>query len=312
MDISKGTNKIEYDIWLDWYITDACQLSCDYCFNSPELLEHKKFLSLDYLKVLFEYIKGNVYDKRIGLAQSIDIERVICGLRKSKKTALLSFGGGEPFLVKNFVDFCLELTNEHYISFVSNFISGNVREFADKINPERTLPLVASCHVDELHKKKLLDVFAKNVLYLKAKNFNVAVRAVVYPPHKKQLLEIAQLLLNKYDILIEYQPFVGEYKGVQFPQGYSSKELDEYNLSFDPEVFLRKSKLCNAGYNVFAVDVNGNCRSCYQINQKNGNIYDAIVPLKELTMCSSDSCGCPYPVFNNDLFTKAKVENNIL
>ena len=80
----------------------------------------------------------------------IKIKNLISTINSTAKTFRISFTGGEPTLIPNFVEACRAITQKHYISFNSNLISKNIKRFIEEIEPERVLHIHASFHYDEL------------------------------------------------------------------------------------------------------------------------------------------------------------------
>jgi hypothetical protein len=66
---------------------------------------------------------------------------------------LFHISGGEPFLDNNFVDLCGVITNKHYLSINTNHSTSNVFDFANKIDPNKTLFISSSVHITEREKR---------------------------------------------------------------------------------------------------------------------------------------------------------------
>ncbi|MFH1620131.1 MAG: radical SAM protein [bacterium] len=118
----------QYDVALNWIITDLCDFSCEYCFFRSSA------------------------DRTI---QPILISPLMSTLKKTGKTFLIIFSGGEPFLVPNFLEACRRITLEHYIGIVSNTAGPDVEKFANDIDPDTVDCFTASLHIKELEKKKI-------------------------------------------------------------------------------------------------------------------------------------------------------------
>ena len=79
--------KPPYDFWLHWYLSDRCYMTCAYCSG---------------------WQHGDLAYKPIS---TINIPELIATLDKTGLIFRISFtGGGEPFLVPNLTEACLELT----------------------------------------------------------------------------------------------------------------------------------------------------------------------------------------------------------
>ncbi len=277
MKILRNKNQ-NYDAWLHWDVTKRCNLNCEYCF-------------------------GKITDTSVKV-HSINVKKLISTLDKTGKTFRISFTGGEPTLVPNFVNACKAITSKHYISFNSNLISKNIDQFINEIKPNRVLHIHASFHYDELFEKKLLERFVENYRKLKSNGFNIYAEAVAYPKFK-QKLNLIKNIAKANSINLTFAPFYGNYNEQTFPNSYSQADLELFGINNnDISCFAQKGKLCNAGYNVAVVFSNGNVYPCHQIKIKIGNIYEGIKFGNELIKCPSKKCGCPLNKYDEYLFKK--------
>ncbi|MCF6270728.1 MAG: radical SAM protein [Melioribacteraceae bacterium] len=268
----------DYDAWLHWDVTKRCNLDCEYCF-------------------------GKITDTNVKV-HSIKIEQLISTLDKTDKTFRISFTGGEPTLVPNFVEACKAITKKHYISFNSNLISKNIKQIAEEIDANRVLHIHASFHFEELMNMNLLNRFIENYNILKENGFNIFAEAVAYPKVKTKLDVIAKFA-KENSITLTFAPFYGNYSGQTYPASYSHKELELFEISkSEISCFAQKGELCNAGCNAAVVFSNGNVYPCHQIKRKIGNIYEGIEFSNELVKCPSKKCGCPLNKYDEYLFEK--------
>jgi len=268
----------KYDAWLHWDVTKRCNFDCEYCF-------------------------GKITDASIKI-HSIKTEKLISTLDKTDKTFRVSFTGGEPTLIPNFVEACQAITKKHYISFNSNLISKNIKQFVKEISPDRVLHIHASFHFDELLEKNLLKLFLDNYIFLKGNGFNIYSEAVAYPNYKNQL-EVVTKFAEENLINLTFAPFYGDYKGLTYPESYSPEELELFGIGQNEiSCFTQKGELCNAGNNVAVVFSNGNVYPCHQIKTKIGNIYEGIEFRDKLVKCPSRKCGCPLNKYDEYLFEK--------
>ncbi len=277
MKILRNENQ-KYDAWLHWDATKRCNLDCEYCF-------------------------GKITDASIKV-HSIKIEKLIQTLNKTKKTFRISFTGGEPTIIPNFVEACQAITEKHYISFNSNLISKNIKQFAEIINPNRVLHIHGSFHYDELVDKNSMERFIGNFNLLKNGGFNIYAEAVAYPKMKNKL-EVITKIANENFSDLTFAPFYGDYNGQTFPESYTPEELELFGINQNEiSFFTQKGALCNAGNNVAVVFSNGNVYPCHQIKTKIGNIYEGIKFSDELVRCPSKKCGCPLNKYDEYLFQK--------
>ncbi len=281
MKKSRNENQ-KYNAWLHWDVTKRCNLDCEYCF-------------------------GKITDTSVKV-HSIDIVKLISNLDKTGKTFRISFTGGEPTLVPNFIETCREVTAKHYIAFNSNLISKNIKKFSEVIDKDRVLHIHASFHYDELLKKKLLNRFIENYNLLKSSGFNIYAEAVAHPMLKAKLNEIKDIA-KKNSIDLTFAPFYGKFNKETYPESYSLEELELFRISKNEiSCFTQKGDLCNAGYNVAVVFSNGNVYPCHQIKTKIGNIYGEFVFNNKLVNCPSKKCGCPLNKYDKYLFEKATLD----
>ncbi|MCP5063559.1 MAG: radical SAM protein [Ignavibacteriae bacterium] len=273
----------KYNAWLHWDVTKRCNLDCEYCF-------------------------GKITDTSMKV-HSIDIMKLISNLDKTGKTFRISFTGGEPTLVPNFIEASQKITEKHYISFNSNLISKNINKFAKEIDKDRVLHIHASFHYDELLKKILLNRFIENYNLLKSSGFNIYAEAVAHPMLKEKLDDIKDIA-NKNSLDLTFAPFYGIYNEQSYPESYSQEELDLFRISSkEISYFKQWSELCNAGYNTAVVFSNGNVYPCHHVKTKIGNIYGEFVFNNNLVNCPSKKCGCPLNKYDEYLFEKATFES---
>lgn len=270
-----------YTRWLHWNITRFCNLSCDYCFSySP-------------------YKKGEIVN--------IDISKVIENLSSFNETFRISFTGGEPFLVKNILDLCHKLSENHYLSFNTNLTHPSIKQFANLIDPKKVIKIDASFHYAELIKNNLLKRYIENYKLLVNKGFLVNSEQVAYPPLLKLKDEISRVSIEN-NLKIKYVPFFGKFDGIVYPQAYTEKEISIFNLDLSIlEKFDQKDQFCNAGYNAAVVFSNGNIKPCFQIKENICNIYDEVrFNAEPIFKCKSKICGCPMNVYDSFLYKLAK------
>jgi len=284
MKLLKNENQ-NYDAWLHWDVTKRCNLDCDYCF-------------------------GKITDAKVKV-NSINIDKLIASLDKNEKIFRISFTGGEPTLVPNFVEACKSITEKHLISFNSNLIMSNIVKFANEINHERVLHIHASFHFDELFSKNLFEKFVNNYHLLKNKGFNIYAEAVAYPKIVNSVENIIQFA-NENSINLTFAPFYGNYEGKTYPESYSQSEIELFGISQSQiACFAQKGNICNAGFNAAVVFSNGNIYPCHQIKTKIGNIYEGFSFADKLIECPSKKCGCPLNEYDEYLFGHAKYKNRV-
>jgi len=269
-----------YDACLIWAPTYQCNLECDYC-----ILENA--------------------NRHISNICNINISALRNNLKNSNKIYKIEFTGGEPFLVPNMVEACIELTKKHFIGFSTNLTAKKVNEFAEKINPERVLYILASCHIKELERRNLLSRYIDNFTLCKNRGFNICAIEVGYPPLLKDVDNYKKYFLEK-GIDLTFCPYMGNYKGEFYPDSYSEKELKIFGLEqFNFKRHYPHGQLCNVGYNVGLIKQNGDISYCFAISKSLGNIYKGIKFKDKLIRCPSKFCNCPVNMNDTYLFRKA-------
>lgn len=287
-------NEIKYDAWLNWSLTELCQLNCEYCFSN------QNFLNKPCLRFL------NKIKKRVDKVEPIDAIKASKVLADTGLIYVIGIvGGGEPFLVPNIVELCVELSQIHYLTVVSNFVSPSVRHFIDTIPPEKVTSIVASLHIEELETMSLTDVFINNVRLAKEKGFRIAVHTTCYPPVINSI-EDYKKIFNSMGVRFEVRPYIGKYKNKNYPAAYTEEDNKQFTFRNDLiSAVDSKARLCNAGCNVAYVDPGGVVYPCTSTKNSIGNIFKKIEFRNIMMKCPVKICGCPWPEYDNTLFLKA-------
>lgn len=276
-----------HDIWLHWSVNERCNLNCIYCDSH-----------------------GNPLKKR-GRNSEIDIPALIRNLDGSGKTYKIRFtGGGEPFLVPGIIEACIEITKKHYVGFNTNLTCGNIREFAQKIDPERVVNVNASLHIEELERLNLIKRVIDNFLFCKERGISIVASVVAYPALLHNV-EKYKSLFERKGIKINFSYFMGIYDNKEYPRSYTEEEIVRFDLNRD---WLNKHYsyrgLCNAGYNAAMVDHDGNIFPCEGRRKTIGNIYRGFKFNESLMACPVNHCTCPLKQFDPYLFKRALRENS--
>ena len=234
-------------------------------------------------------------------------------LGKTGKTYLITFSGGEPFLQDNILELCEALSSKHYISFNTNLICESVMGLAERIDPRKVGFIYASLHIEELQKKNLVDRFVEHFLFLKAKKFSIKAYIVGYPPIINKAEEYRKFFSQK-GVDFKFNKFIGDFNGKRYPQAYTKEEIEKLHLKDRAGRWRDEQKgICNAGYNVGAVLLNGDIIPCFGRGQEVlGNIYTGFSFKKRLRKCPSKACQCVAKEKNKFLFYKALRENYFL
>ncbi len=317
-----------YDAWLHWYICDTCNLFCDYCStyqpgekstNMLEMMKHHLFkikMKIEGISVLsiFEIIRiiNQKIKEKAGKIPDINIPALIRALDKTNKIFNISFTRrGEPFLVPNIIEACVEITKKHYVCFNTNLTSKKIRELCEKIDPQRVIWIAASLHIKELERLNLLDTFIHNFLLCKEKGFNIVAQEVAYPKLFNEVEEYKEFFKKK-GIELGFSRFQGVCGGKRYPDSYTQQELETFGLENKEEIKMSLSsrgEICNAGYNVAAVMSNGDIHLCHEIPRNLGHIYKGIQFKNRLIKCPVERCHCPFNVYETYLLERALKES---
>ena len=171
-----------YDARLGWILTYNCNLNCSYCIQA--ILRNKDIIS--------------------GKISKIDISTLQKTLSDTNKIFKIDFSGGEPFLVPNIIEACIELTKNHFVSIWTNLTSERVKEFIEKINPERVPLINASLHIKELEKHNLVDKFISNFHLFKKNGFNIRALEVADPHIINEAKKYKKFLKKKRNFIRIY------------------------------------------------------------------------------------------------------------
>jgi len=326
-----------HDACLYWSVNDICNLHCVYCYSNPGKESYltkqnvNQSIALSVNKPISVITRKINKLFQIGLPSAI---RIICSRRrhprnhwiskaidslalknaldKTNKIFMINLTGGEPFLIPNIVDVCAEITKKHLLYINTNLVSEKIKEFTERIDPQRVLGINASCHIKELERLNLLDKYIYNFHLCKDKGFSIGATERAYPPLLGEVEKYKEFF-KKRGIELAFAQFCGKYNGKLYPESYTDEEIKIFGLEKAPDIkmFHSKGKICNAGYNVGVLFSDGFVRPCYQINESLGNIFDGIKFKKELIKCPHEYCGCPLNCYDKHLFEKALVECGI-
>lgn len=277
----------KYDYILAWPLTKSCQLRCDYCFFSCDMWGNGPLKTFLY--------RLTHKDMRSEPVEPVEISATMDSLRRISNNFFVKLGGGEPFIVPNIIELCVALTQEYSIALVSNLVAPKVRDFVEKIAPDKVEHVIASAHQKELTRLNLHHKFIDNLNLLHNKGFNVEVHVVVFPSRKKEIEEYVIQLQKETTVPIRYVPFRGKHKGSNYPEAYTQEEILKYSFTegfADVKKYIDRGELCEAGHRVARIDFDGTIYSCYGHNEKLGNLYSGFSFKDQLTKCDRQGCAC--------------------
>jgi MoaA/NifB/PqqE/SkfB family radical SAM enzyme len=253
-----------------WNIHWSCNFRCAYCFFDPDWEE---------------YGKRNVY-------KSVDEwmehwKRIYARYGR----CFLTINGGEPFAYPDFVELIRRVSQLHWPINITTNTSLLLDAFVKKIDPER-VSLSLSFH-PQYH---LIDDFLGKVFFLRQNGFTEGcINFVAYPPY----LEDLPRTVEKFRAIgesLKVIPFVGEYGGRRFPEGYNQAEKELLGLRdswMDDK--RHKGMLCRAGHRSGLLLPNGNVARCGQIGDRHiiGSLFDPAFELMPQPMpCDVEFCPC--------------------
>lgn len=198
--------RLPYDVWVHWYVTEECFLSCVYCEagNRP-------------------FLKRQV--------KPIDIPALMRTLDGLDRRVHLSFtGGGEPFAVPNMTEACAAITRKHYISFNSNLLGIRMEEFLPAIDVKRLLYIQGSVHLAELERTRNIARFIRNAKALRQAGVKLNLVAVGIPSIIPDIPRFRATFAAEA-IDFTFAPFSGLYDGKRYPDSYTDEDLDALGLS---------------------------------------------------------------------------------
>ncbi len=272
-----------YTHYMYWWMYRRCNFDCEYCFRRRE----------DSDESTDEFIYKKYSPEHI--AQQFD---------ETGKVWNVFMTGGEPFLYPGFVKLAKMLTRRHYISLSTNLSTPNLCEFAETIGSGRVLAINASLHILEREKMKDgLNGFLRNFHYYLERGFNIRLTYVAYPPLLGRIKEDIKRIKDNGIDKISVKVFQGSYQGQKYPREYTEAErtfLRELGLSKNEEAILDRrisflGRKCQAGCNVFSMDIYGNVTRCSTLKDKYGNLFDGTFVPGELSLrCTARRCACTY------------------
>ncbi|MBI4335202.1 MAG: radical SAM protein [Candidatus Omnitrophica bacterium] len=287
--MANNTDRQLYDAWLFWCPTERCDLNCVYCFTPG-------------------------YKKRAATLTPINIPMMAKTLNETGRVFKIHFsGGGEPLLVPNIVEACVELSKKHYLTFNTNLLSDASRHIAQRVDPGRIVKMVATAHIEQIQRRGLLDRFIENYIFCRERKINIVAHIIGYPPILRDGAKYTDLFKRR-GVDVSFAAFIGSYEGKTYPNAYTNMEILELvSMGLNKQCFnisLRGQILCNAGYNTGIIYPDGTIRSCGAIAGSIGNIYKGLKFNKYMVVCPKKRCLCPLNSIDRFIFEKALAENS--
>ena len=165
-----ATTSEEYQIEVEWMITQRCNYECTYCAsynNSGDFM----FKSLEEYITAFRYLSNHF----------------------GNKTIKLSFLGGEPMLYKQWPELVNYIAELNYLPKITTNLSIPVKSYINKLNKNLGKFIVASWHPEYATNE-----FMNNVQLLNDSNFIRSVSVSAPQEYWNEAMEVLKILKIKY------------------------------------------------------------------------------------------------------------------
>ena len=165
-----ATTSEEYQIEVEWMITQRCNYECTYCAsynNSGNFM----FKSLEEYITAFKYLSNHF----------------------GNKTIKLSFLGGEPMLYKQWPELVNYIAELNYLPKITTNLSIPVKSYINKLNKNLGKFIVASWHPEYATNE-----FMNNVQLLNDNNFIRSVSVSAPQEYWNEAIEVLKTLKLKY------------------------------------------------------------------------------------------------------------------
>ncbi|MBI9080318.1 MAG: radical SAM protein [Pseudodesulfovibrio sp.] len=251
-----------------WNMTRKCNFRCEYCYfphdNSP-------------------------------VTETLSVEKITDFLNGTGHTWNVGMTGGEPFIYPGFVDICETLTKNHIIGVDTNLsMPSKVREFADRIDPDRVNDMYVALHIQERERIKGVPAFIESARLLIDKGFNVIVNYVVHPDLEDRFKKDCEFFASQ-GIPITPRPFKGEFNGRRYPEAYGDRARTIFGKH--PEqgkkvAFNFFGIPCSAGMTLLRMEPDGTIFRCPGDKTVLGNVLDTVNTYAEPRPCTKKRCPC--------------------
>lgn len=251
-----------------WNMTRKCNFRCEYCYfphdNTP-------------------------------VTETLPVEKITEFLDGTGRTWTVGMTGGEPFIYPGMVDYCEALTQNHFIGVDTNLsVSSKIRDFAERIDPQRVEDLYVALHIEERERIKGVPAFIENAQLLIRKGFKVIVNYVVHPTLADRFHTDKEYFAS-HGIAITPRPFRGKFEGRRYPEAYG--ELAQTIFGDHPEqgkkiAFNFYGVSCSAGNTLLRMEPDGTVFRCPGDKTVLGNILDEVKLTGGATPCRKHRCPC--------------------
>lgn len=280
-----SSSSIDYDVYLHWSLLPQCNFSCDYC--SVALAPER--------------------------VAAVDIPRVMRRLDELGETLLITFTGGEPLLVPNFIDLVREVTRKHHVIVETNLSRPRFcDELIDGVDPARIMELVFSTHVAERERRGLpLERLIATARRLQDSGFRITGNYVAHPSLLGRMRDDIRSFADQ-GVAVIPSYFVGRHDGRDYPvqRGQLSYAEEERGLiaGLNPRAGEMaepsKGQPCPAGCRAFYINQD-QVFVCAMINKRIGSLHGEWQRFSKAIHCPLEQCYCPF----NRSFTSARFDD---
>ena len=276
---------------IQWNLSKSCNMRCSYCFNTLEEKTSPPInLDLEIIKKSFMRLDPSI----------------------------IVITGGEPFLIKNFVEVCEIITKKHELIILTN-LSHDVDplQFCLRINPEKILEISISLHFLFREGTYEFGEFCYNIELLKKHKFPYRLSQIMTP----EIIDGFPIIQNSINSKIYPKTLEGIYNGKKYPTAYTEDEritlleiIKQVNGE-EPDVYMAKKilegysdkneitftgKLCSSGYDDIVIVEDGTIYQCWNQLVPLGNFFeDGLLWWDEPQQCHYDWCACPQMGFED-------------
>ena len=188
---------------------------------------------------LFSDNKERDFREKQSPAKPINISAMMNSLEASGKTFLISFTGGEPFLVPNIVEACAALSRKHFICFNTNLTALDMG-FFEVVNMDHLGMLNISMQIQPMEKLNLTDRFIEKIHAMESIGFSRYQITVVADPALFNRIKYYRDNFEKHGIKFKLIPMIdggGVCKGKAYPESYTPEELEMIESDWLDEYF---------------------------------------------------------------------------
>ena len=226
---------------------------------------------------------------------ALPTEDLVRFLDGTGKHWLVGMTGGEPLLYPDFVSLCKRLCENHSISIDTNLsLSKKVRDFVDRLAPDRVQELYVSLHIQERERHGGVQDFVDNVALLHDAGFTVIVNYVLHPELVHRFADDRQFFAEQ-GITLRPRPFKGAYEGRRYPEAYS--EAAKEMLALHPGagtkmVYDFHGVPCEGGRSFIRMEPDGTVFRCSGEKKVMGTVTRGVTLHSRAEPCGVHRCPC--------------------